>query len=108
MAKNPFSERRAKIRYPIELPLRYQTLRSGDARGIGTTIDFSSQGLLISAAPSQIPYQGSRVDVVVEWPVRLEGKTSLQLIVQGKVVRGGPASFAILFERHEFRTMKSR
>jgi hypothetical protein len=108
MAGHGFPERRAKTRYPIELPLRYQTLRSSSAGGIGMSVNFSSHGLLISAASAQIPARGSRVDVVVEWPVRLGGKTPLQFVISGQVVRSETANFAILFEGYEFRTMKRR
>jgi hypothetical protein len=107
MATDPFLERRARTRFPIELPLRYEALQT-NIQGIGITLDFSSHGLLISAARSKIPHRGSLIGVVVEWPVRLGGTTALQLIVKGKVVRHAPMSFAVLFERHEFRTMKRR
>lgn len=108
MAGHVFPERRAKTRYPIELPLRYQVYRSASLGGIGITVNFSSHGLLISAASSQIPRRGSRVDVVVEWPVPLAGKTPLQFMIRGQVVRSDQANFAILFESYEFRTMKRR
>jgi|HubBroStandDraft_6_1064221.scaffolds.fasta_scaffold901794_1 hypothetical protein len=72
------------------------------------SINFSSHGLLISTASSQVPVPGSRVDVVVEWPVRLAGKTPLQFVIQGRVVRAEKANFAILFDGYEFRTMKRR
>jgi hypothetical protein len=108
MAGHSFPERRAKTRYPIELPLRYQPFRSSGLGGIGMSVNFSSHGLLISAASSQIPAPGSRLDVVVEWPVRLGGKTPLQFVIQGRVVRIENANFAILFDGYEFRTMKRR
>jgi len=104
------TERRASHRYPVELVLKYQTLQSG-GRGesrIGMTLDFSSHGVLISAAQSQIPTPGSKLHVAVEWPVALDGKTPLQLVVRGKVVRVGPATFALLFERYEFHIRKPR
>jgi len=72
------------------------------------TVDFSSHGVLISAAQSQIPPQGSKLHVVVEWPVPLDGKTPLQFVVRGKVLRVGPGTFALLFERYEFHIRKPR
>lgn len=108
MAGHGFPERRENTRYPLELPLRYQVYRSAGPGGIGISVNFSSHGLLISAASSQIPVRGSRVNVVIEWPVRLAGKTPLQFMIRGQVVRSGDADFAILFQSYEFRTMKRR
>ena len=70
------------------------------------TVDFSSHGFLLSAAPSHIPHPGAKVRVVVEWPVHLGGKTPLQFIVRGKVVRAGRSNFVLLFEHYEFHTRK--
>ena len=71
------------------------------------TVDVSSQGCLVSAVLSLIPVVGSRIEVSMEWPAQLDGKTSIQLVVRGKVVRAEPGSFALFFESHEFRTLKS-
>jgi len=109
------TERRAKTRYPIELVVQYQNLQSSgrDASGrdesrIGVTVNFSSHGFLISAAQSQIPPQGSKLHVVVEWPVSLGGKTPLQFVVRGKVMRAELTTFALFFERYEFHIRKHR
>jgi len=104
------AERRAKTRYPIELDVQFQTVQSGGCGEfrIGVTVNFSSNGFLISTAKSQIPVKGSRLHVMVEWPVPLGGKTPLQLVVSGRVVRAGGSTFALLFERYEFHTRKPR
>ena len=110
MPANWSTERRGKTRYPIELVVRYQTLQHG-GRGeprIGMTLDFSSSGLLISAAETQIPIQGSTLRIVVEWPVPLGGETPLHFVARGKVVRTGPNIFALFFDRHEFHVRKGR
>jgi len=72
------------------------------------TINFSRHGILISAAQPQIPLRGSKLHVAVEWPVPLGGKTPLQFVVRGKVMRAGPTTFALLYERYDFHITKPR
>ncbi len=100
-------ERRSRVRYPIELAARYQTLGRGEPiTGVGRTLNFSSGGLLITG--EELLSEGVRLKVTVEWPSLLNGTTPLQLVTVGKVVRSGSSSFAVAFEQYQFRTMSRR
>jgi hypothetical protein len=97
-------ERRTKARYPVKLTVRYRTIgRSHAVNGVGQTLNMSSGGLLVSAEHEMPP--GLRLEVNVEWPLLLNGKVPLQLVANGRVVRGGGSEFAVCFAQYQFRTM---
>jgi hypothetical protein len=103
-----FPDRRHRIRYPLVLPLRYQTMLPNLHYGafqLGRTVDFASHGFLVWT-DDPVPMMGARIRLRVEWPIALDGKLPLQFIVTGRVVRIGEKGFAVTFDRHEFRTMK--
>ena len=100
-------ERRSKMRYPLELNVRYQTLETqASIAGAGQTVNMSSNGLLVAghAALSE----GTRLKLTVEWPSLLNGNTPLQLVTVGSVVRATDSNFAVAFENYQFRTMARR
>jgi hypothetical protein len=100
-------ERRSKVRYPVELKVRYHTLRDGPAlAGIGRTLNVSSHGFLI-ASEEQLVQAGCRLQVSLEWPSMLNGITPLQLIAVCRVTRCQSEVFAVRLERYQFRTRKS-
>lgn len=98
------TERRAKPREPINLKVRFRTLDGiGAVTGNGETLNFSSRGIFVAA---QLPKQlglGARLETVVEWPIMLKGKTSLELVATGTVVRSSAEGFAVLIAKHKFR-----
>jgi hypothetical protein len=98
-------ERRANIRYPVELAVRYHTLGTKHpVNGTGRTRDISSSGLFISSQNRINP--GARIEVSIQWPSQLDGGIRLQLVAAGKVVRCDELTFAVTFHSHEFRTLK--
>ena len=102
-------ERRAKMRFPLDLPVRYRTVGGGRPRsGEGRVLNVSSCGILILRR-HQLSV-GVHVELRVEWPLLLDGRIGLQLVARGKVVRCGKAHFAVEFQKHQFRTasVKSR
>jgi hypothetical protein len=106
-------ERRIKFRYRLDLHLRYRCPSAGSlVSGEGLAVNVSSGGLLV--ASQHLLNVGTLVVMSIEWPFLLDGRTPLQLIAVGRVLRGGNPDakgqdryFAAAFERHEFRTMKS-
>ena len=103
-ASLPTSESRAKVRYPLNLAVRYSVagLVGRIAQGSGRTIDISSSGLsFTSDKPLSI---GQGLDLFIDWPVQLDGDVQLQLVVSGVVVRVAGAVTALQIGRHEFRT----
>ena len=99
-------ERRSKVRFPFDPQVRYRTLGRESISGEGRALNMSSGGLLVERA-HQLSV-GESVELRIEWPSLLEGRIGLQLVVTGKVVRGGPSSFAVLFNQHQFRTTGSK
>ena len=100
-------ERRSKVRYPLELAVRYQGIGEGQAiTGVGRTLNLSSSGLLLASEEGVQP--GARLKVTIEWPSLLNGKTPLQLVTVGRVVRQGRSNFAVAFEHYQFKTMSRK
>jgi len=105
-SSQPFDiERRLKPRYPVQLPARYRAMNgTRDIAGAGITVNMSSKGLLISA---QCPVKsGMRVEIILEWPLALEGVVPLQLVILGKVIRLDESGFAVEYRRYQFRTTR--
>jgi hypothetical protein len=107
LSKGPGSDRRASVRFPVKLEVRYSVAgRPGPVEnGSGCTIDMSSSGLSFTAdRPLSI---GQRLDLSIDWPVLLNGGVQLQLVASGVVVRSGGAVIALRIEQHEFRTRRA-
>jgi len=97
-------ERRSKVRYPLELTVRYKTLDDGTIiSGVGRTVNVSSSGILITAQHEL--KEGSRIRVTLEWPSLLDGIIPLQLVTTGRVVWCRDSSLAISLDHYQFRTM---
>lgn len=102
-AANPRPDRRAAHRYPIATPLKYKTLvASGEAAGLGLTIDMSNASVLIQT--SRPLTNGARVELSIAWPALLDERVPLTLHIIGRAVRTEGDYSAITIERHEFRT----
>jgi hypothetical protein len=107
LRKGPSSDRRASVRFPVDLEVRYSVAggREPVEKGSGRTIDMSSSGLSFTAdRPLSI---GQKLDLSIDWPVRLDGDVQLQLVASGVVVRTTGALTALRIERHEFRTRRA-
>jgi hypothetical protein len=68
----------------------------------GRTIDISSSGLHL-AVPGLLERE-ERLEIAIDWPVLLDGRVQLQLIVAGTVVWSSGTETAMRILRHEFRT----
>jgi hypothetical protein len=99
-------ERRRRCRYPLDLSVRFRC-SSGEFRhsGQGLAVNLSSGGVLVASRHQM--HVGARVEMSIEWPLLLDGKTPLQLLAVGWVLRRGDCHFAATFDRYEFRTLKS-
>ena len=103
---NGDKERRAHIRFPVKLEVRYTT--SGDApvkMGTGHTIDLSRSGLRFRA--DRVLLVGQRIRVYIDWPIPF-GTIKLQHILSGVVVRTNGTEAAIQIQRHDMRTRSIR
>jgi len=91
-------ERRSKIRFQLDLRVRYQTLGRGYLfAGVGRVVDISSTGVLIACQHEIIP--GTRVDLKIEWPCAPGERIAPLFIAVGSVVRSDGFRFAIKMSR---------
>ena len=107
LSKGRSSDRRAGVRFPVNLEVRYSVAGRGGPveTGSGRTIDVSSSGLSFSAdRPLSI---GQKLELCIDWPVVLDRGVQLQVFVSGVVVRTTGAVIALRIERHEFRTRRA-
>jgi hypothetical protein len=104
----PFMDRRAKTRYPIECDLEYRVFhgRSDVRSGTGHSINISSDGLLFYSRDTLL--QGSGIELVLNWPVTLDDRIPLTLRLKGNIVRCEGDRAAAQIESHEFRLGKRR
>jgi hypothetical protein len=101
------AERRLKVRFPVQLSLRYRTLSGPRSSGVGQTINISSGGLLI-AAEEPLALAGRQLQIVIDWPLLLHGMIPRQLSATCQVVRCQDAWFAVKLVRYQFHTKKTK
>ena len=99
------SDRRLSSRYSLQLKLRYRVLEGLTTlwTGTGVTSDISRAGMRFDAA-QPIPLD-ARVEVDVEWPVRLGGTLPLELCLTGTVVRCDEAGAAVRLASWRFQVV---
>lgn len=101
--ENGKSDRRTGIRFPLNLMVRYQRIGSGVSNwSVGRTVDISSSGLVFTTSEPLAP--GQAVEACISWPVALDKRIPLKLVIKGSVVWSTGNQTAMCFERHEFRT----
>jgi hypothetical protein len=97
------SERRGSLRFPLQLAVRYQQLGSRHSSWTNSrTLDISSSGLLFATSERLEP--GQPLEACISWPVALDNRIPLKLVIKGSVVWSDGRQTAMCFERHEFRT----
>src|SRR5580692_3357813 len=104
MKENLQTDRRHSDRFPIAREMRYRILmkRSVAESGAGNTVNMSSSGVLFVSERIMSP--GCRVELSINWPVKLSEKCALRFVARGRVVRSAGGTAAIEFREHEFRT----
>jgi hypothetical protein len=90
-------------RYPVDVPLEFWlVLGSGErVSGVARTVNLSSSGVLFESKDSLPP--GLPIQVVLEWPSRLDGARSMQLHGTGRTVRRSGNATAMMIQQCEFR-----
>ena len=101
------NERRGKIRFPLVFNIRYRGLnkRGPEISGNGTTVNISSSGVYFSFSPGeQIVRPGLRMQLELAWPIALNDKCGLNLVVIGRVVRCGYGWSVVATQTEHFKT----
>jgi len=107
MNENPEADRRHSDRFPIAREMRYRILNKGSVAesGAGNTVNMSSSGVLF--VTERIMSPGCRVELSINWPVKLNDKCALRFVARGRVVRSERGAAALEILEHEFRTQAS-
>jgi hypothetical protein len=100
-------ERRSSRRFPVLCDVRYRVISDGafEEFSSGKTLNTSSCGVLI--ATDRVRSPGLRVEVEVDWPVKLDDGASMKLVIMGRVVRSTKNDVALVgvkILRHTFHT----
>lgn len=93
-------EQRRYRRFKLSYQLRY-AIRSGPA-GEGQLVDIGSGGLFFRC--NAILPAGRLIQVVLRWPLLLDGQCPLTLWIRGRILRSDPTGTAIELRKYEFRT----
>jgi hypothetical protein len=97
-----YPERRRHRRFPVSMAIEYH-LRSGGG-GTGKALNMSSNGLCFSSDRELPPGELIQVDMV--WPVSQEGQRTLNLRLQGLIVRSNREVVAMSVSKYEFLLSK--
>jgi hypothetical protein len=90
------------IRYPIALPVRYESHADGGVTGFGRTLEIATK--MVTFASDQDLRVGLNVRLAILWPAKLQDGTSLNLSMVGKIERCARGEIDVAVSRHEFRT----
>lgn len=66
------------------------------------SLNISSTGLLFTTTEAVQPGQG--IEAFIAWPVCLDNRIPLKLVIKGSIVRNAGDHTAVCFERYEFKT----
>jgi len=97
------SERRQHRRYPITAELEY--ILTGN-RAQATTLNISSGGVFLKT--DQILPVGDQIRVLINWPVLLDQRCPLRLVITGRILRSDEAGAAVGIIRYDFKIHPKR
>ena len=87
------ADRRSRTRFSPDLAFTYRTLERRSRSGAGRVMNISSSGVL--AACHDPLTVGTKVELTMEWPARLNGWIPLRLVMIGSIVRCEVSCFAV-------------
>ena len=91
-----------RVRYPIALPLRYESQADGGVTGFGRTLAITTK--TVTFASDQDLRVGLKVRLAIFWPAKLQDGSSLNLSMVGRIERCARGEIDVAVSRHEFRT----
>ena len=108
MTESRPSQRPIGGRYPIRLPVefRFGGIPGSLADGKTWTISISSRLILIE--PDERIRLGQRLQVVIDWPARVDNRIPLRLHVTGRTVPVDEGCLAIEVKTYVFRIAASK
>ena len=98
-------ERRGFQRFSIECDVQYRVIGI-DVSGSGKTLNLSRSGALL--AIDRLLSPGLRVELEIDWPVRVAGRAPMKLAIKGRIVRSTKNHDVVVgmtISWHEFHTV---
>jgi hypothetical protein len=92
---------RSKAGFPIDLPFRYSSGGQPGFSGSGRVVNIGSSDVVVACRHRLRP--GTPVELVIEWPARLDGRIPIHLVMFGRVVRADIFGFAVGSCQHRFQ-----
>ena len=90
-------------RYPLALQLRYKAVSAEvTIFGTGRTSLISSTELIFSA--DQCLEGGMKAEISIAWPVLLDGRVRLQLVIEGAIARSEAGLTKVQIWKYHYRT----
>jgi hypothetical protein len=96
--------RRSKVLFPINLPVRYKTGYKTGSSGAGRVVNIGSTHVMVACTHRL--RVGTPVELVIEWPARLEGRIPIHLMMCGAVVRVDISGFAVGYCQYRFQLVE--
>ncbi len=99
------SDSRRGQRYPLRLAVKCRRIEPRFRfEGIifGESLNISSKDLLFASTEAFLP--GQFVEASIDWPILLDNRIRLTLVVEGEVVRTAADQAAMRIERYQFKT----
>jgi hypothetical protein len=92
------------MQFPLVLPLKYKTISSKGKTisGTGSTVSLSRTDIVFNAEHAL--GSGVQCEISIAWPVLLETKIGLQLVLQSVITRSEGQFVIGRVSRYEFRT----
>jgi hypothetical protein len=98
------NDRRTGRRFPLRLAVKYRSIGSSSLSdwADGESVNISSTGVLFTSREAVPP--GQIIEAFVAWPVFLDKRVPLKLVLSGAIVRCAGDHTAMHFQRYEFKT----
>jgi hypothetical protein len=102
--KRPFPK--LCTRYPIALPIRYESRAAGGVSGFGRTLAITTK--TVTFASDQNLRVGLNLRLAILWPARLQDGASLNLSMVGTIERCARGEVDVAVSQHEFQRRGGR
>lgn len=102
------ADRRSSHRFPLHLVVKCRWIEphtNADRTVLSESLNISSKGLVL--APNEAFEPGQVIEASIDWPMLLDKRVPLTLIVEGEVVRKGPDHTAVRIDKYQFKTRKA-
>ena len=101
------SDRLVRQRYPLRLTVKCRPTESQfpwSPAVTGESLNISSTDLLFTANEAFLP--GQALEAFIDWPILLDNRVHLTLVVEGVVMKSAENHAAMRIERYQFRTRR--